>query len=237
MPRSRWAIEQFPYVIMLGGCSRIRMPESHEFDGAVTPTDLDNWKIEFETLCARFEGRWYRTESREHFRQYLRGLLAPQARKNSWTISEFTGERKPTAIQRFINLTAWDADGLRDEVISSGQGSRPRARRQDHRPGECRAQTRPGPRCRRARRQDHTVRQVHRQRGGGRSHDEVSARSKNALMTIARRTWQRVDQVFRMFGCPSTNPFVKRYRFLCKAMHVIALPGRYCTGERERERP
>ncbi|SNT63556.1 SRSO17 transposase [Actinomadura meyerae] len=67
-------------------------------------------------MCVRFESRWYRTESREHFRQYLRGLLAPLARKNSWTISEFTGERRPTAVQRFINLTAWDADRLRDDV-------------------------------------------------------------------------------------------------------------------------
>jgi SRSO17 transposase len=84
--------------------------------GVVTAADLDVWKSEFEQVCARFEGRWFRTESREHFRQYLRGLLAPLARKNSWTISEFTGERRPTAIQRFINLTPWDADGLRDEV-------------------------------------------------------------------------------------------------------------------------
>ncbi len=92
------------------------MPEAREFAGAVTAADLDIWKSEFETVCVRFEGRWYRTESREHFRQYLRGLLAPLARKNSWTISEFTGERRPTAVQRFINLTAWDADGLRDDV-------------------------------------------------------------------------------------------------------------------------
>jgi SRSO17 transposase len=84
--------------------------------GAVTSADLEVWKTEFEQVCARFEGRWFRTESREHFRQYLRGLLAPLERKNSWTISEFTGERRPTAIQRFINLTPWDADGLRDEV-------------------------------------------------------------------------------------------------------------------------
>ena len=82
----------------------------------MTAADLEVWKSEFEQVCAQFEGRWFRTESREHFRQYLRGLLAPLARKNSWTISEFTGERRPTAIQRFINLTPWDADGLRDEV-------------------------------------------------------------------------------------------------------------------------
>jgi SRSO17 transposase len=89
------------------------MPQLLENTGAVTVADLDAWKSEFEEVCARFEGRWFRTESREHFRQYLRGLLAPLARKNSWTISEFTGERRPTAIQRFINLTPWDADGLR----------------------------------------------------------------------------------------------------------------------------
>lgn len=82
----------------------------------MTAADLDAWKSEFEQVCARFEGRWVRPEPREHFRQDLRGLLAPLARKNSWTISEFTGERRPTAVQRFINLTPWDADGLRDEV-------------------------------------------------------------------------------------------------------------------------
>jgi SRSO17 transposase len=92
------------------------MPQPLKDAGVVTSADLEVWKSEFEQVCARFEGRWFRTESREHFRQYLRGLLAPLARKNSWTISEFTGERRPTAIQRFINLTPWDADGLRDEV-------------------------------------------------------------------------------------------------------------------------
>jgi SRSO17 transposase len=92
------------------------MPQPLKDAGAVTAADLEVWKTEFEQVCARFEGRWFRTESREHFRQYLRGLLAPLARKNSWTISEFTGERRPTAIQRFINLTPWDADGLRDAV-------------------------------------------------------------------------------------------------------------------------
>jgi SRSO17 transposase len=97
-------------------CDGIGMPQPQECAGAVTTADLEVWQSEFEQVCARFEGRWFRTESREHFQQYLRGLLAPLARKNSWTISEFTGERRPTAIQRFINLTPWDADGLRDEV-------------------------------------------------------------------------------------------------------------------------
>lgn len=94
----------------------MRMPQPDEPADAVTATDLHAWKSKFEELCARIESRWVRPEPREHFRQYLRGLLAPIERKNSWTISEFTGEKRPTAIQRFINLTAWDADELRDDV-------------------------------------------------------------------------------------------------------------------------
>jgi hypothetical protein len=58
------------------------MPQPLKDAGAVTAADLDVWKSEFEQVCARFEGRWFRTESREHFRQYLLGSLAPLARKN-----------------------------------------------------------------------------------------------------------------------------------------------------------
>ena len=82
----------------------------------MTEAGLDEWCAEFERVCVLFESRYYRTESREHFRQYLRGLLAPLKRKNSWTISEFTGEWRPTAIQRFINLTPWDEHALRDDI-------------------------------------------------------------------------------------------------------------------------
>lgn len=85
-------------------------------DGVVTRADLAEWQDEFERVCARFETRFFRTESRLHFRQYFRGLLAPLERKNAWTISEFTGERRKAAIERLLNLTPWDADQLRDDV-------------------------------------------------------------------------------------------------------------------------
>jgi SRSO17 transposase len=83
---------------------------------AVTHKDLAEWQDEFERVCARFETRFFRTESRLHFRQYFRGLLAPLERKNSWTISEFTGERTKAGVERLLNLTPWDADQLRDDV-------------------------------------------------------------------------------------------------------------------------
>ena len=48
--------------------------------------------------------------------RYLRGLLAPLERKNGWTIAEYSGLHEPKALQRFLNLTPWDSDRLRDLV-------------------------------------------------------------------------------------------------------------------------
>jgi SRSO17 transposase len=87
-------------------------------NGSVTRADLAVWKREFEALCARMDPLFYRPESRGHARQYVRGLMAPLQRKNGWTIAEHVGEREPKALQRFLNLTPWDADGLRDLVVA-----------------------------------------------------------------------------------------------------------------------
>jgi SRSO17 transposase len=86
-------------------------------DGAVTREDLAVWEEELRRLVARIEPLFYRTESRAHAERYLRGLLLPLERKNGWTIAEHTGEKEPKALQRFLNLTPWDADGLRDIVV------------------------------------------------------------------------------------------------------------------------
>lgn len=83
---------------------------------AVTREDLVVWDEEFKDICARLRPLFYRPEPRAHAERYLRGLLAPLERKNGWTIAEFSGEREPKALQRFLNLTPWDADGLRDLV-------------------------------------------------------------------------------------------------------------------------
>ena len=42
---------------------------------------------------------------------------APLERKNGWTIAEHAREKEPKALQRFLNLTPWDADELRDIVL------------------------------------------------------------------------------------------------------------------------
>jgi len=85
-------------------------------DSAVTSEDLVVWDEEFNHICARTGRLFYRTDSRAHAVRYLRGLLAPLERKNGWTIAEYSGQLEPKALQRFLNLTPWDADRMRDLV-------------------------------------------------------------------------------------------------------------------------
>jgi SRSO17 transposase len=79
---------------------------------AVTRGDLDQWESELESLLTRIRPLFYRTESKKHAEQYVRGLLSSLERKNGWTIAEHVGELEPTALQRFLNLSPWDADAL-----------------------------------------------------------------------------------------------------------------------------
>jgi len=83
-----------------------------EYDGAVTSADVELWESELEGVFARMRPLFYRTESKRHAEQYVRGLLAPLRRKNGWTIAEYVGEPEPTALQRLLNLSPWDADAL-----------------------------------------------------------------------------------------------------------------------------
>ena len=99
---------------------KIILPEYREDDvlpdDAVTADDIAEWNTEFSDICDRVGHLFYRTDSRSHAAQYLRGLLAPLERKNGWTIAEYSGLREPKALQRLLNLTPWDSGNLRDLV-------------------------------------------------------------------------------------------------------------------------
>jgi SRSO17 transposase len=82
------------------------------YDGAVVSADLDAWECEFSEVVARVRPLFYRSESKRHAEQYLRGLMSPLARKNGWTIAEYVGEPEPKALQRLLNLSRWDAEAL-----------------------------------------------------------------------------------------------------------------------------
>ena len=82
------------------------------YDGAVEAENLAEWQSDLEALFARMGHIFHRPNSRKHAQQYLRGLLSPLQRKNGWTMAEYAGELEPKALQRFLNLSPWDADEL-----------------------------------------------------------------------------------------------------------------------------
>jgi SRSO17 transposase len=82
------------------------------YDGAVTAEHLVAWNSELDGLVTRVGCLFYRTESKRHAEQYIRGLLSPLQRKNGWTMAEYVGELEPKALQRFLNLSPWNVDEL-----------------------------------------------------------------------------------------------------------------------------
>jgi SRSO17 transposase len=78
--------------------------------------DLAAWIAGLDDLFALVAGRFFRVEPRRRARAYVRGLLAPLASKNGWTLAEAAGDGTPDGMQRLLNAAAWDAGGVRDDV-------------------------------------------------------------------------------------------------------------------------
>jgi SRSO17 transposase len=76
--------------------------------------DLDPWAASFAAFHARFASLFVRRETREQAAKYLRGLLAPVERKNSWQVAEAIGDATPDRTQRLLGRVDWDADAARD---------------------------------------------------------------------------------------------------------------------------
>jgi SRSO17 transposase len=74
------------------------------------------WAAGLEEVHARVAPRFARSEPRERVLAYVRGLLAPVERKNSWTLAERAGEARPDGMQRLLAAADWDADMVRDDV-------------------------------------------------------------------------------------------------------------------------
>lgn len=74
------------------------------------------WAAGLEEIHARIGPRFARSEPRERVLAYVRGLLAPVERKNSWTLAERAGESSPDGMQRLLAAADWDADAVRDDL-------------------------------------------------------------------------------------------------------------------------
>lgn len=82
----------------------------------IVDEDLSAWTAGLDELFGRVAGRFHRVEPRRRGRAYVRGLLAPIAGKNGWTLAEVAGEAAPDGMQRLLNAASWDADGVRDDL-------------------------------------------------------------------------------------------------------------------------
>ncbi len=82
----------------------------------ITETVAETWDRELDELFLTVGHRFRRVEARRRMRDYVRGLLAPVARKNSWQLAEQAGHRTPDGLQHLLAGAAWDPDEIRDDL-------------------------------------------------------------------------------------------------------------------------
>jgi SRSO17 transposase len=83
-------------------------------DEAVTTVQGGSaYLADIERRLARY---FARAEPRRRAMAYLRGLLSPAERKNSWQVAEVSGETTPYAFQHLLGRALWDADAVCDEL-------------------------------------------------------------------------------------------------------------------------
>jgi SRSO17 transposase len=82
----------------------------------ISESVAQTWDRELDELFLTVGHRFRRVEARRRMRDYVRGLLAPVARKNSWQLAEQAGHRTPDGLQRLLARAAWDPDEIRDDL-------------------------------------------------------------------------------------------------------------------------
>ncbi|MFD0622888.1 IS701 family transposase [Streptomyces sanglieri] len=84
----------------------------------VTSDQVELWGAELAGLGPRVAGCFERSEPQATAVAYVRGLLADVPRKNGWQLAEQAGAATPWSTQRLLGAAHWDADGVRDVVLS-----------------------------------------------------------------------------------------------------------------------
>jgi SRSO17 transposase len=67
-------------------------------------------------LVERVGAHFPRSDVKAHAAAYLKGLLSPVERKNSWQLAEVVGDPTPYAFQHLLGRARWDADAVRDDL-------------------------------------------------------------------------------------------------------------------------
>ncbi|MFF0166367.1 IS701 family transposase [Streptomyces prasinus] len=77
---------------------------------------VDVWSTEIEELFLRIGHRFGRVDLRRRMRAYVRGLLGPVGRKNSWQLAEHAGHATPHGLQNLLSRARWNPDDVRDDL-------------------------------------------------------------------------------------------------------------------------
>jgi SRSO17 transposase len=77
---------------------------------------VQGWTTYLTDIARRLGPYFARAETRQRVMTYLRGLLSPAERKNSWQLAEETGDATPYGFQYLLARADWAADAVRDEL-------------------------------------------------------------------------------------------------------------------------
>ena len=91
------------------------MSEEHETI-ELTEQTVWAWSSAFAEVERRLGPFFARAEARQQVMAYLRGLLSPAERKNSWQLAEVVGAPNPYGFQHLLGRADWDAEKVRDEL-------------------------------------------------------------------------------------------------------------------------
>ena len=100
------------------------MPENHAPPNLPTPlTATDDGAHTAQgglayvaDMARRLAPYFARAEPRQRALAYVRGLLSPAERKNSWQLAEVSGAATPYGFQHLLGRADWDPDAVRDEL-------------------------------------------------------------------------------------------------------------------------
>lgn len=85
-----------------------------DMDG--TLATVQGWADVLVEVDQRLKPYFARAEAHQRALAYLRGLLSPTERKNSWQLAEMMGDSTPYGFQHLLGRADWDADVVRDAL-------------------------------------------------------------------------------------------------------------------------
>src|SRR5262247_3537105 len=90
--------------------------KAKQTDTEAAVEQAQQWADELGEIAELISDRFSRAEARERAVNYLRGLLSPVERKNSWQLAEEAGDETPYATQHLLGRAVWSADEVRDDL-------------------------------------------------------------------------------------------------------------------------